>query len=143
MGILSITPSYEFAAHGLLPHGTTVIQDPHPLAGNHTGPRDGPRTSHFIWDAATGGAPLFPDVERERLSQQARADSRNSAQYQADRAQDQADRVAERERRAAGRARAREWMRQYEERLARQQRNRDRVRRGLGAFARGVIRARN
>ena len=136
MGILSITPSYEFAAHGLLPHGTTIVSDPHPLAGSHTSARDGPRTSHFIWDAATGGAPLFPDVEGERLSQQARADSRNSAQYQA-------DRVAERERRAAARARAREWMRQYEERLARQQRNRDRVRRGLGAFARGVIRARN
>ena len=136
MGILSITPSYEFAAHGLLPHGTTIVQDPHPLAGDHTGPRDGPRTSHFIWNAATGGAPLFPDVEGERLSQQARADSRNSAQYQA-------DRVAERERRDVYRARAREWMRQYEERLARQQRNRDRVRRGLGAFARGVIRARN
>ena len=115
MGILSITPSYELAAHGLLPQGGTVIPDPHPLAGTHTGPRDGPRTSHFIWDAATGGAPLFPDNEGERLSQEARADSRNSAQYQA-------DRVAERERRDVYRARAREWMRQYEERLARQQR---------------------
>ena len=65
MGILSITPSYEFAAHGLLPHGTTVIQDPHPLAGDYTGPRDGPRTSHFIWDAATGGAVRLVDAGTE------------------------------------------------------------------------------
>ena len=114
MGILSITPSYEFAAHGLLPHGTTIIQDPHPLAGDYTGPRDGPRTSHFIWNAATGGAPLFPDVEGERLSQRATVDSRSTAQYEAERAA----------------------------RVARQQ-NRERVKRGLGAFARGVKRARH
>ena len=114
MGVLSITPSNEFAAHGLLPHGTTVIRDPHPLAGTHDGPRDGPITSYFIWDIATGGAPLYPDVEGERLSQRATADSRSTAQYEAERAA----------------------------RVARQQ-NRERAKRGLGPFARGVKRARN
>ena len=104
MGSFSITPSYEFAAHGLLPHGTTVIQDPHPLAGDHTGPRDGPRTSHFIWNAATGGAPLFSDNEAERVSQRATVDSRSNAREA--------------------------------------QQNRERVKRRLGPFARGVKRAR-
>ena len=62
MGVLPITPSNEFAVHGLLASGQN---DPNPLAGTYDGPRDGPRTSHFIWDRVAG-VPLFNFPERER-----------------------------------------------------------------------------
>ena len=70
MGVLSITPSFEWAAHGLLP-GRGMVRDPNP---NVTGPDvrsvyDGPRISQFIWDIATGVAPVFPDPEAERLNE--------------------------------------------------------------------------
>ncbi len=86
MGVLSITPGQEFALHGYLPHGDMVIRDPNPLAGTYDGPRDGYKTSHFIWDRITGGAPLFPDNDGERLSQRARVDLRSREQYARDRA---------------------------------------------------------
>ena len=86
MGVLSITPGQEFALHGLLPHGTMVINDPNPFAGTYDGPRDGYRTSHFIWDRVTGGAPLYPDNDLERISQRANVDPRSREQYRADQA---------------------------------------------------------
>ena len=61
MGVLSITPSLEFAAHGLLP-GRGAVRDPNPVVQ----PDGGPRTSHYIWDIVTGGAPVFEDPEAER-----------------------------------------------------------------------------
>ena len=61
MGVLSITPSLEFAAHGLLP-GRGAVRDPNPVVQ----PDGGPRTSHYIWDIVTGGAPAFNDDEAER-----------------------------------------------------------------------------
>ncbi len=66
MGVLAITPSNEFAVHGLLPTGQ---RDPNPHVRSHDGPRDGPSTSHFIWDYMTGGAPLynFPEHERQQV----------------------------------------------------------------------------
>ena len=72
MGVLSITPSFEWAAHGLLP-GRGLITDPNP---NVTGVDvrsvyDGPRTSHFIWDISTGGAPVFEFPEHERQQERA------------------------------------------------------------------------
>ena len=56
MGVLSITPNYEFAAHGLLP-ARGMLRDPNPVvtqAVEASGPRDGPRTSYHIWDIVTG-----------------------------------------------------------------------------------------
>ena len=66
MGVLSITPSLEFAAHGLLP-GRGAVRDPNPVVTASDGPRDGPRTSYHIWDIVTGGAPVyeFPEDERQ------------------------------------------------------------------------------
>ena len=70
MGVLSITPSYEFAAHGLLP-ARGPVRDPNPLVTAADGPHDGPRTSHFIWDITTGGAPVFEFPEHERQQERA------------------------------------------------------------------------
>ena len=80
MGVLSITPSYEFAVHGLLPMAGGV-HDPHPqrVDPNTLGPRDGPRTSHFIWDIVTGGQPIFNDPEQERQQVRGTANSRYAA----------------------------------------------------------------
>ena len=64
MGVLSITPSLEFAAHGLLP-GRGAVRDPNPVVQ----PDGGPRTSHYIWDIVTGGAPVFEDPEAERQNE--------------------------------------------------------------------------
>ena len=77
MGVLSITPSYEFVAHGLLP-AAGFVPDPHPLRvdPNTLGPRDGPRTSHFIWDIITGGQPVVANPEQERHQQRATVDRR-------------------------------------------------------------------
>ena len=86
MGVLTPTPGQEFALHGLLPHGNMVIRDPNPLAGTYDGARDGYRTSHFIWDRVTGGQPLYPDIELERISQRGHVDPRGREQYSADRA---------------------------------------------------------
>ena len=87
MGVLSITPSYEFAAHGLLP-AAGFVPDPHPLRvdPNTLGPRDGPRTSHFIWDIITGGQPMVADPEQERHRQRGTVDPRSREQYARDRA---------------------------------------------------------
>ena len=64
MGVLSITPSLEWGAHGLLP-ARGAVRDPNPLVTGADGPRDGPRTSHFIWDITTG-EPVFQFPEHER-----------------------------------------------------------------------------
>ena len=64
MGVLSITPSLEWGAHGLLP-ARGAVPDPNPLVTGADGPRDGPRTSHFIWDITTG-QPVFEFPEHER-----------------------------------------------------------------------------
>ena len=66
MGVLSITPSLEFAAHGLLP-GRGAVRDPNPVVQ----PDGGPRTSHYIWDIVTGGAPVFEFPEHERQQERA------------------------------------------------------------------------
>ena len=67
MGVLSITPSLEFSANGI---GQSAGQwrVMNPVAD---GPRDGPRTAHYIWDLVTGHAPLFNDPEMERLNERA------------------------------------------------------------------------
>ena len=61
MGVLSVTPSLEFSANGIGRDGVR-----HTAAD---GPRDGPRTSHYIWDLVTGGAPVFnfPEMERQNV----------------------------------------------------------------------------
>ncbi len=69
MGVLSITPSYEFAAHGLLP-ARGALRDPNPLVTGAGGPHDGPRTSHFIRDITTG-LPVFEFPEHERQQERA------------------------------------------------------------------------
>ena len=59
MGVRSITPSNEFADHGLLPTGLRAGQaDPAVPNHVHAGPRGGPQTSHFIWNLVTG-RPMF------------------------------------------------------------------------------------
>ena len=64
MGVLSITPSLEFAAHNLLP-ARGAVRDPNPVVQ----PDGGPRTSHYIWDIVTGGAPVFEDPGAERQNE--------------------------------------------------------------------------
>ena len=76
MGVLSITPSLEFAAHNLLP-GRGAERDPNPIVTSE----GGPRTSHYIWDIVTGGAPVFEDPEAERQNERA-AISRNYTREQ-------------------------------------------------------------
>ena len=76
MGVLSITPSLEFAAHGLLP-ARGPVRDPNPVVQ----PDGGPRTSHYIWDIVTGGAPVIADQEAERQNERA-AISRNYTREQ-------------------------------------------------------------
>ena len=65
MGVLAITPSNEFAAHGLLPTGQPDPQVPNHV---HAGPRGGPQTSHFIWNLVAG-VPImeFPEHERQQV----------------------------------------------------------------------------
>ena len=69
MGVLAVTPSNEFAAHGLLPTGPRAGQ-PDPAVPNHVhaGPRGGPQTSHFIWNLVAG-VPImeFPEHERQQV----------------------------------------------------------------------------
>ena len=77
----------HLALHGFLPTAGGPVRDPNPLAGSYDGPRDGPRTSHYIWDIMTGG-PLFgdnPDVVRR--GEFAVIDPRSRGQFAADEAE--------------------------------------------------------
>ena len=76
MGVLSLTPSLELAAHNLLP-ARGAVRDPNPIVTSE----GGPRTSHYTWDIVTGGAPVFQDVEAERQNERA-AISRNYTREQ-------------------------------------------------------------
>ena len=53
------------------------MRDPNPIVTSE----GGPRTSHYIWDIVTGGAPVFEDPEAERQNERA-AISRNYTREQ-------------------------------------------------------------
>ena len=86
MGVLAVTPSNEFAVHGLLPTGPHAGQpDPHPQvqAYVHAGARGGPSTSHFIWDLVTGRPLMEWGDEHERQQVRGRVNTRYTAEERA------------------------------------------------------------
>ncbi len=66
MGVLSVTPNAELAAHGFLPGLGPPIQDDPRTTYFHSGPRDGPLTTYFIHDLTYDNNPPPFDHNAER-----------------------------------------------------------------------------